>query len=100
MPRPCFSYEAEVPLGIGNRSAAQRAGDNPRSLTGGVCFSYMPAKICFSYMPAGVCFSYSAGVPGHRSQSPTGQGGGCFSYSADVPLGDLPRATGHTCFTY
>jgi len=78
----CFSYSADVPLGIGSRNAAQRAVNSlPR-------------------MPRGSpCFSYSADGPlGDLSRMPAAV---CFTYSPDGPLGNLPRmpATSH-CFRY
>jgi hypothetical protein len=76
----CFSYSDDVPLGIGNRSAARRAvPDLPRR-------------------PVWPCFSYSADLPlGIRERStapqavrdlPTRPAGMCFSYTTS------------TCFTY
>jgi len=70
----CFSYLADVPLGIRNRNAAQRALRDLRR---------MP--------DAGCCFSYSADVPlGIRDRNAAQralrdlrrmpEGSGCFSY--------------------
>ena len=75
MPATCFSYQADVPPGIGNRNAAQPALPG----LGGIGYP------CFSY-PSGPCFSYPADVPRRMPFS-------CFSYSVDAPLGVRNRNT-------
>jgi hypothetical protein len=83
MPATCFSYQADVPPGIGNRNAAQPALPGLGGI-GYPCFSY-PSGPCFSY-PSGPCFSYPANVPRRMPLS-------CFSYSAEVPPGARNRNT-------
>jgi hypothetical protein len=107
----CFSYSSDLPPGIDNRNAAQRA------LTG---LPRMPHP-CFSYSAGvargnprertgGACFSYSAEVPpGARNRDAAQRvlrdlprmPRPCFSYSADMSLGDRPRLPeGRICFSY
>jgi hypothetical protein len=82
MPYMCFSYPADVPQDIGNRSVARPVRDS---------------KLCFSYQANAV-------------QSPP-DSKLCFSYQADIPLGignrdagqpapSVRRMAGGTCFRY
>jgi hypothetical protein len=85
MPAICFSYQPDLPPGIGTRAAA------------------LPA---LREMPTTCCFSYTTDVPRSMPIS------GCFSYSLDVPPGagngaaapsaapGLRRMTTTTCFRY
>ena len=75
MPAACFSYQPDVPPGIGHRNAAQPALPG----LGGIGYPYV------SY-PSGPCFSYPADVP--RRMPLSG-----FSYSAEVPPGARNRNT-------
>ena len=59
MPKMCFSYQPDLPQGIGTRGVVPPSLRDPHR---------MPAA----------CFSYTADM------SP-GAGGTCFSYTADVP---------------
>jgi hypothetical protein len=49
MPWSCFSYSPDVPLGTGNRSAAQSAPRDLPSMPGGHPFISYPGGTCFSY---------------------------------------------------
>ena len=76
MPKMCFSYQPDLPPGIGGRADA----------TPGL-----------RQMPAGSCFSYTAEVPRRMPAGP------CFSYSADAPQSAPPglrRMPSTTCFRY
>ena len=60
MPRMCFSYQPDLPQGIGTRAAAPPA---PRRMPAGSCFSNMvdaPQPVSAGYLH---CFSYSVDAP-------------------------------------
>jgi hypothetical protein len=60
MPRMCFSYEPDLPQGIGTRAAAPPA---PHRMPNSCCFSSMvevPQSASAGYLH---CFSYSVDVP-------------------------------------
>ena len=60
MPRMCFSYQPDVPPGIGTRAVAPPA---PRRMPAGSCFSNMvdaPQPASAGYLH---CFSYSVDAP-------------------------------------
>jgi hypothetical protein len=93
MPRMCFSYQPDVPPGIGTRAVA------PRTMPAGSCFSDMvdvPQPASAGYLH---CFSYSVDVP-----QPVSAGWlSCFSYTADAPQPAPPglrRMSYTTCFRY
>ena len=75
MPHMCFSYQPDLPQGIGTHAAAPPAPRDPRR------------------MPFG-CFSYQADVP-----QPAQRGWlHCFNYSVDAPQ---PASAGLLhCFRY
>jgi len=60
MPKMCFSYQPDLPPGIGTRPAAPPA---PHRMPNSCCFSYMvdvPQPASAGYLS---CFSYSVDVP-------------------------------------
>ncbi len=71
MPEICFSYSPDVPSGIRDRTAAQRAARDLRRMPT-ICFSYSPdasleirdrtavqrAACDLRRMPTGPCFRY------------------------------------------
>jgi hypothetical protein len=77
MPKMCFSYQPDLPPGIGTRAAAPPA------------LRRMPSTCCFSYM---VDAPQSASA-GYLS---------CFSYSVDAAESAPPglRRMPYTCFRY
>jgi hypothetical protein len=89
----CFSYQPDVPQGIGTRAAA------PLRMPIGTCFSYTadaPQSASAGYLG---CFSYTADVPPPASAGYLH----CFSYSADAPQPAPPglrRMPGSACFRY
>jgi hypothetical protein len=77
MPRMCFSYQPDLPPGIGTRAAPPA----PRR------------------MPAGTCFSDTVDVPQPASAGYLN----CFSYTVDVPQPAPPGLRSMTttcCFRY
>jgi len=85
MSKLCFSYQPDLPPGIGIRAVAPPA---PRRMPAGPCFSY-PAEVP-RRMPVAGCFSYSLDVPpgaGNGHAAPPGPPG-------------LRRMTYTTCFRY
>jgi hypothetical protein len=97
MPSMCFSYQPDLPQGIGTRAAAPPA---PRTMPeAGPCFSYMvdvPQPVSAGWLS---CFSYTANVPQPVSAGLLS----CFSYTADAPQPAPPglrRMTNTTCFRY
>ena len=78
MPKMCFSYQPDLPPGIGTRAAAPPA---------------------LRRMPLTCCFSYTVDTP----QSASAGYLGCFSYTADAPQPAPPglrRMSYTTCFRY
>jgi len=60
MPKMCFSYQLDLPPGIGTRAAAPPA---PRRMPVGSCFSNMvdvPQPVSAGWLS---CFSYTADAP-------------------------------------
>jgi hypothetical protein len=97
MPESCFNYPADVPLGAGNRSAAQTAPRGLPSMPGGHPFISYPSTTCFSYAgtappsrPTTSCFSYADAA--RPSPTPTH----CFSYAGTAP----PSRPSTGCFSY
>ena len=88
MPRMCFSYQPDLPPGIGTRAVA------PRTMSAGSCFSDMvdvPQLASAGYLH---CFSYSVDVP-----QPVSAGWlSCFSYTTDAPQSASAGYLG--CFSY
>jgi hypothetical protein len=87
MPRMCFSYQPDVPQGIGTRAAAPPA---PHRMPAGSCFSNMvdvPQPASAGYLS---CFSYSLDVT-------PGAGNGAAAPTA--PPG-LHRMVNTACFRY
>jgi hypothetical protein len=96
MPKMCFSYQPDLPPGIGTRAAAPPA---PRRMATGTCFSYTvdaPQPASAGWL---ACFSYTADVP-----QPASAGWlHCFSYSVDAPQSAPPglrKMSYTTCFRY
>jgi hypothetical protein len=89
----CFSYSAQVPLGVRNRDAAQWVlRDLPRR-----------PKPCFSYSDGGPLSSGNRGAAQRVLRDLPSMPHSCFSYSSDVPLGSrpvTPGGTGSHCFRY
>jgi hypothetical protein len=98
MPHMCFSYQPDLPPGIGTHAAAPPALRDPRRMPFS-CFAYQvdvlqPAQRGWLH-----CFCYSVDAP----QSAQRGWLGCFSYSVDAPQPAPPglrRMPYSSCFRY